>query len=156
MPNDRFNNRNHGNSQEEIRKPAENTTHRAESTLLDKKIIRLPNGQEFVISITYLQKDQQGQWEKVTIELPITDASGRFISPETIVGVSWTGLGIPFDHFAACLNPWKDHGYRLVYLNIDGFISKEGKALCTDCNEKNDKKRKLKKYLFGLYRPDIF
>ena len=109
------------NYQEKIKKPSEDTENRPQSTLIEKRIIHLPNGQEHVAEDTILQKNEiTGQWEKIINELPIPDSSGRYFFADMIAGTSWTGCPIPNDHFATCCNPWEDHGYRLVYLKVDG------------------------------------
>ena len=73
-----------------------------------------------------------------------------------IAGTSWTGCPIPNDHFATCCNPWEDHGYRLVYLKVDGYATELGNVLCTECYEKNKKKKRLKNLLGLFYDPEIF
>jgi hypothetical protein len=143
--------------QDKIKKPPEKTDNRAQSTLIEKRVIHLPNGQEHVAEDTTLQKNENtGQWEKITKEMPITDASGRYIPPDKIAGKSWKRNDIPTDHFVTCLNPWEDHGYRLVYLKVDGNATESGNVLCKECYEKNKKKQQLKKWLGWFYDPETF
>jgi len=156
MPHEPFDSRKDSKNQDVVIKPIENTKDRPPKAIPEKRTISFQDGEEITISSTALRKNKQGEWEKVITEIPMQDASGRFVSPETIVACSWTGLTIPSDHFTACLNPWGDHGYRLVYLNIDGFLTDLGNILCTACFAKNKKKRKLKKYLSWFYNPEIF
>ena len=81
-----FNKRSKQTYQGDIKKAPENTEDRAESTLVGKTIIRLPNGKEHIAKETTLQKNEEtGQWERITKEIPITDASGRYINPDMIV-----------------------------------------------------------------------
>lgn len=153
MPKDYNNNDNYKNG---IKKPPEKKVNRAENTLIEPEIIQFPNGEEHVYKKTGLEKNESGQWERVTRVYPIQDSSGRFIPPEMIAGVSWTGLAIPADHFVACRNPWEDHYHRLVYLNQDGFETEFGNILCSECYEKNKKKDQLKKWIGWFYEPEIF
>lgn len=81
---------------------------------------------------------------------------GRIIKPEEIVGISWTGQAIPTDMLFSCFNPFGDHEYRLVYLNIDGFVTDLGNILCIECFDKNKARAKLRKWLWMIYRPEIF
>lgn len=144
-------------NKESIKKPPEETENRPKGTLINKTVIRLPNGEEHLIKDTiYQQNKATGHWDRITMEIPITDASGRLISADMIVGTSWTDRLIPVDHFAACKNPWEDHDYRLVYLKIDGFATKLGNVLCTECYEKNKKKLRLRKWLACFYAPEVF
>lgn len=147
----------HKKNYDQIKKPPEDTENRPQSTLIEKRFIHFPNGQKFIAEDTTLQKNPiTGQWEKIINEIPIIDSSGRYIPPDKIAGKSWKGHDIPLDHFATCLNPWEDHGYRLVYLKEDGRATDSGNVLCEECYEKNKKKQRLKNWLGWFYDPEIF
>ena len=138
-----------------FRKPEE-TEKRPESTLIKKEIIRLPNGQEHITKKVEFKKNESGHWEKITKVLPIPDSSGRYFYADMIAGISWSGHPIPIDHFASCKNPWEDHGYRLIYMKIDGFATEFGNVLCSECYKKNQKKDRLKKWFGWLYQTEIY
>jgi len=143
--------------QESIKKPTEETEDRPQSTLIEKKYVRQPNGEEYITRETTIQRNQDtGQWEKIIRETSIADESGRYIPAENIAGKSWTGLEVPIDHYEKCKNPWDDHGYRMVYLDIDGDKTEGGNVLCIECYKKNDKKQRLKMWLYWMYDPEIF
>lgn len=83
---------------------------------------------------------------------------GRWLSMDEFIANSWTGLMVPKDRLASCLNPFEIHGYRLVYLGLDGIISDLGNVLCQQCVDAQ-KRRMLWKnvMLFGLlYNPEKF
>ena len=116
-----------------IKKPPERTMSRPDSTMPIVEIIRLPNGEEYISKKTTFQKNEEtGHLDRVVTIMPIPDSSGRYFYPDMISGTSWTGRYIPHDHFAACKNPWEDHGYRLVYLKIDGYATDLGNVLCSE------------------------
>ena len=147
---------NNTNKKHTIKKSPESSANRPQSTLIEPEIIRFPNGEEHIFKKTTIEQNGSGQWERVTKKFPIQDFLGRFISPDMIVGKSWTGLLIPIDHIATCKNPWEDHSYRLVYLRQDGFVTESGNILCSECYEKNKKKDQLKKWIGWFYQPEIF
>ena len=157
MAKDGFDKKNDRKYQGDIKKPVENTDDRAGSTLVGKTIIRFPDGREYIAKETTLQKNEAtGQWEKIIKEISVTDTSGRYINPDMIVGISWQGHQIPSDHLASCANPYDDHGYRLVFLHIDGSVTEKGNVLCSDCYKKNEKKQKFKKWFKWIYNPEIY
>ena len=83
---------------------------------------------------------------------------GRWLIMDEFIANSWTGLMVPKDRLASCLDPFELHDYRLVYLGLDGIISDLGNVLCQQCVEAQ-KRRMLWKnvMLFGLlYNPDKY
>jgi len=77
---------------------------------------------------------------------------------DEFVALSWTGLLVPYDMLASCSNPFDIHAHRLVYLDIDGFVTDFGNVLCKECLERNEKRQKLKKLMcLGLfYNPEEY
>ncbi len=149
-------NDNDDHDRNKIKKRPEKIANRPESTLITREIISLPNGEEHISKKISFKKNESGHWEKITKILPIPDSSGRYFYADMIAGISWTRYPIPIDHFAACKNPWEDHGYRLVYLKIDGYATELGNVLCSECYKKNTKRETLKKWIGWVYQPEIF
>jgi hypothetical protein len=146
---------NNKNSIKTIKKKAEETYDRPESALIETEILHLPTGQEHVSKKTFFKRTESGHWEKITEVYPMTDSSGRYFYADMITGKSWTGHIIPMDHFASCKNPWHDHGYRIVYLKIDGHATETGNVLCSECYKKNKNRELLKKIFGWFYSPEI-
>ena len=108
--------------------------------------------------VRVVYREIHGEPIKEIQELYRHDALGRVIRNDDVAGWSWTGLPIPQDCIARCLNPWKEHSHRLVFLEIDGFVTESGNVLCSECNEMQENKLKWKKWLLGglLYNPKEF
>lgn len=126
--------------------------------LLEEEIIS-EGGQDIVIrSEAYVQKPDGSlvRQKKVHYEMA---ADGRWLSPGKFVALSWTRMRIPDDRHAECMNPFMIHEQqRNVYLGIDGFLTRLGNVLCSECMELNDKRQMLKKWMvFGLlFNPEEF
>jgi len=110
------------------------------NTTLGKKVIRLGNNQHEISDSGYENRKIVESITKIKVE------DGRYLSPERIVGESWTGLDIPEDRFAECCNPFENHEIRAVYLGIDGTVTEDGNVLCTECYEINKHRQKLNKW----------
>jgi hypothetical protein len=83
-------------------------------------------------------------------------ADGRWLPLDDFAAVSWNGEAVPGDRHYSCLNPFGHHEYRVVYLEIDGFVTDLGNILCKECFEVNKSREKLKKRTLGFYSPEIY
>ena len=89
------------------------------------------------------------------------DAYGNLVPISLFCGYSWTGLMIPGGRYPngryeECQNSFKDHGPRAIYVGADGWPSKIGTMLCSECADKNDLLLKCKKWTLGFYNPETF
>lgn len=134
MPFDQSNKGGKGN-QGEIYQTPENARNRI-STLQRKQVINV-NGQRIPISQTVYEDDANGQPIKVNEVQTITAADGRILPPTDFSGFSWTGLVVPHDRWAECLDPFGHHIHRAVYLGIDGLVTELGNVLCNECADFN-------------------
>ena len=127
------------------------------STLLGEEIIDL--GGNEIVSWTegYIKKgdDSLVRQRKLRHECA---ADGRWLRIDEFIAISWTGLAIPKDSIASCLNPFDRHNYRLIYLNLDGTVTELGNVLCWECWEHQEKRLFWKQLLiFGLvYNPEEY
>ena len=133
MPFDQSNNK--GKGSQEIYQTPENARKRT-STFQRKQVINV-NGQRIPISQTGYELDSNGQPIEVNEVQTITAADGRILTPTDFGGISWTGLAVPSDRFAECLNPFGHHDHRPVYLGIDGLVTELGNVLCNECADFN-------------------
>jgi hypothetical protein len=127
------------------------------SSILKEKVIGR-EGEEIVVSTEAYVKKDTGTWVKQTKENYRMAADGRWIRVDQFIATSWTGLEVPKDRTSCCLDPFERHDERLVYLKLDGYETKLGNVLCTECRE-HQKKRLFWKYVlfFGLiYDPEEF
>ena len=87
-------------------------------------------------------------------------ADGRRLPVDAFTAKSWTGLQIPSDKSASCLNPFDLHGFRRVYLEIDGKTTELGNTLCTEClayyKAQIDFSNSIKCLWGLLYKPEIY
>jgi len=86
-------------------------------------------------------------------------ADGRWLNIDEFVAYSWTGLFVPKDRLASCINPYELHDdYRLVYLGLDGIVTDLGNVLCRECVEVQERRMLWKNLmLFGLlYNPEEY
>jgi len=145
-------------NQDNIRSRPEQRQNIPNSKTNRRTIHVLSNGMEFTTQeLLTVQNPETGEWVRLTRKNYLVDASGRFTPTENIVGISWTGLLVPEDHFCVCINPWENHGYRVVYLGVDGFITELGNILCAECFKKNEAKIKLTCLLTKwIYNPIIY
>ena len=134
MPFDQSNNKGKGNQDEIFQRP-ENARKRL-STLQRRQVLNV-NGQRIMISQTGYEYDANGQPIEINEVQTITAADGRILPPTDFGGISWTGLVVPHDRFAECLNPFGNHLHRAVYLGIDGLVTELGNVLCNECADFN-------------------
>jgi hypothetical protein len=130
---------------------------RPPDTLLEERVMNI-NGENVVIGTeAYMEKPDGTFVRQKTTNYQIAQ-DGRWLPMDEYVGISWTGLTVPKDRTGHCLNPFELHDLRLVYLDIDGFVTDQGNVLCTECFEYQEKKLFWKKVLlFGLlYNPEEF
>jgi hypothetical protein len=155
MPFDQSNKKGKGN-QGDIYKTPEEAQSRL-STLQRKQVINV-NGQRITISQTGYEFDRNGQPIEINEVQTVIAADGRILQPTDFGGMSWTGLAVPTDRFAECLNPFGHHDHRPVYLGIDGLVTELGNVLCNECADFNyERMRKaLKIYLRWFVNPTIY
>jgi hypothetical protein len=126
-------------------------------TLLREEAMNI-DGREIVSQTETRVQKEDGSWvrqNKVNYQIA-TD--GRWLKMDEFVAISFSGQLIPRDSFASCLNPFELHEFRIVYVNIDGFITELGNVLCADCAEHQKKRLFWKRALgFGLiYNPEEY
>jgi hypothetical protein len=135
----------------------QNDSGRRPSTLLREEVIDI-GGQEIVNwTEAYVKKEDGSMVRQRKLNHQMA-ADGRWLMSDEFIAISWTGLAVPRDCIASCLNPFERHAYRLVYLYLDAKVTKFGNVLCTECWE-HQKKRLFWKYLlfFGLiYNPEVY
>ena len=85
-------------------------------------------------------KKINGEPVEVTEYIYRYDALGREVRNDDIVGFSWTGIPIPHDMHAWCLNPFDLHEGRQIFITIDGVFTDKFNFLCLDCMKINDDK----------------
>ena len=130
---------------------------RPPSTVLREEVLDY-GGQEVISSTEgYVQKPD-GSLVKQTRVSHSLAADGRWLRASEFVAVSWTGIQVPRDSVSQCLNPFDQHLFRLVYLNIDGYVTEAGNVLCRDCMEIQSQRIFWKRlFLFGLlYNPEEY
>lgn len=128
------------------------------STLLREEVMKI--GEKEIVTETeaYVQKEDGSIVRQNKTNYQIT-ADGRFVKSKDFHGMSYTGLLVPEGSLSACLNPFELHDqYRLVYLNVDGFITNLGNVLCRECRDLQSRRLFWKNILlFGLlYNPKEF
>jgi hypothetical protein len=115
-------------------------------------------GSTVVVSTEAYETNKDGSIKRQERTHCQSAADGRWLRVDEFIGLSWTGLPIPRDRIASCRNPFELHPFRLVYLEMDGEVTKLGNVLCTDCKE-HQKKRLFWRTVggFGLiYNPEEF
>ena len=125
-----------------------------QNTLLREEVIEI-NGQKVGIWGEDYVRKENGQIVRQKIISYQVAADGRWLRADEFIGISWTGLALPKDSGASCLNPFEEHEFRLVYLNIDGIRTELGNVLCSDCWERQKNRLFWRVILlFGLiYNP---
>jgi sporulation protein YlmC with PRC-barrel domain len=124
------------------------------NTLLREEVMEI-NGQKVGIWEEANVKKDDGSWVRQKISKNKIAADGRWLRADEFVGNSWTGLEVPKDSIAPCLNPFEEHEYRLVYLNLDGVVTELKNVLCSECWERQKNRLFWRTVLlFGLiYNP---
>ena len=124
------------------------------NTLLREEIMDINGNQIIISSEAYVKRNDGSMVRQEKLNHQVA-ADGRWLRIDEFVAVSWTGLAVPKDNLASCLNPFERHDYRLIYVNIDGFLSDPGSVLCAECYEYQKRRLFWKKLLlFGLiYNP---
>ena len=124
------------------------------NTLLREEVMEI-NGKKIEIwGENYVEKED-GRTVRQKISKNQIAADGRWLRADEFVGKSWTGLKVPKDSVAFCLNPFEEHEYRLVYLDLDGVVTELGNVLCSECWERQKNRLFWRAVLlFGLiYNP---
>jgi hypothetical protein len=142
--------------QADIKQSPEERKNQPPKSLLHEDVMII-NGQPMIVrGEAYVDRDGRPVKQQQTNY--VVAADGRWLRPDQFCGMSWTGLPVPCDRIAICLNPFELHEYRPVYLDIDGAITELGNVLCADCIE--FQKRRLfwrKVLLLGLiYNPEEY
>ena len=124
------------------------------NTLLREEVMNL-NGQDIVSWTESFVRKEDGSMVRQTRNNHQIASDGRWVRMDEFIAISWTGLAVPKDSVASCLNPFERHGHRLVYINLDSKITELGNVLCTECFERQKMRLFWKKVLFfGLiYNP---
>lgn len=129
----------------------------APDSLLNEMVINV-NGAEIVVSTeNHVIKPDQSIIKQSKTNYQVA-ADKRWLPVDYFTSISWSGIPTPKDREFSCLNPFRHHNYRPIYLEIDGFTTDQGNILCSECHEFNEKRKKIKKWmLWGLlYNPEIF
>ena len=134
-----------------------NQGERAPSTHLREEVLEYA-GQEVISSTEGYVTKPDGSLVRQTRLAHSLAADGRWLRASEFVAVSWTGLQVPRDRVSQCLNPFEQHPYRLVYLNLDGEVTKAGNVLCWECLETQRQRIFWKRALFFglLYDPEEY
>jgi hypothetical protein len=134
-----------------------NQGERPPSTVLREEVLDYA-GQEVISSTEGYVQMPDGSVIKQTRLTHSLAADGRWLRASEFVAVSWTGLQVPRDSVSQCLNPFEEHPFRLVYLNLDGYMTAAGNVLCSECIQIQRRRIFWKQaLLFGLlYNPEEY
>ena len=134
-----------------------NEEERPPSTMLREEVLDY-DGQEVISSTEGYVRKPDGSVVRQTRLTHTLAADGRWLRASEFVALSWTGLHVPGDRVFQCLNPFEQHPSRLVYLNLDGFLTEAGNVLCRECLDTQRRRIFWKRaLLFGLlYDPEEY
>ena len=141
-------------SQENTKRSPEDAKERPIDTMLREEAMII-NGRPVIISTeAYVENDGRAVRQKQNNYQIAAD--GRWLPVTEFMALSWTGLLIPADSLAACLDPFDLHKHRLVYVNQDGIVTEKGNVLCTGCLEYQEWLLSWRKWTLWLYNPETY
>ena len=141
-------------SQDNMKRSPEDAQKRPSDTMLREEAMII-NGRPVIIS-TEAYVDKDGRTIRQIQKNYQVAADGRWLPVTEFVALSWTGLLVPVDSLADCMNPYDLHGHRRVYVNQDGKVTDKGNILCDECLEHQDNLLKWRRWTLCLYNPEIF
>jgi len=134
--------------------------HNAHSSLNRQNIIQTydANGNLFIhpADQNLSKTDANGNILYTTTDNYFIDPFGFHVHISLFAGISWTGLMTPIYRYSECKNPFTEHEPRAVCLGADGWPTKVGTIVCSQCSDKNDTLIKFKKWTLGFYNPETF
>lgn len=156
MPPNNFFNNNGEKNQEDIKQSPEDRAEQAPKSLLTEEVMVINQQPMAYWGEGYIERD--GRLIKQLRNNCEVSADGRWLRLDQFVAISWTGLAVPQDRFAVCLNPFEHHDYRVVYLDIDGCATELSNVLCSECLAYQKKRLFWKKLSFGglIYNPEEY
>ena len=135
----------------------DNEQKRPPSTTLREEVMDI-GGREIVTETEAYIKKADGSLVRQRVTKYEMAAEGRWVKVSDYGALSYSGYPVPRDSLAECLNPFDKHDLRLVYINLDGFVSERGNVLCADCLKVQRNRLLWKEILFfGLiYNPQEY
>jgi len=125
---------------------------RREKILTPQQVAEMEGEYTFEIKGT---EEINGEVVEVITVLYRIDVLGNKIGMDDTAGFSWSDTArkdpIPGYLKSQCVNLWKHHGFRMVYLYFDGEpVGKKGVVLCTECFKHLENTPLLLKILYKL------
>ena len=152
---DQDNSQGKSGNQDNIKRTPEEAEKRSPSSLLREEAIMI-NGRPVVTSTEAYVTKEDGTLVRQKQSQYQVAADGRWLPIEEFCGFSWTGLIVPQNYMAVCLNPFALHDHRPVYVTQDGGVTELGNILCSECLEYNESRLKWKRLLPFIYNPEIY